>query len=105
MPEQRQPSERDKVRALLEAFARQCLSELVSMRERPQPAVEVQSNEGWTVLVSVFPTPKQIASSTLILSDCERDCLTLLSSARTPLTAERIRDALEAQGIAVHSEI
>src|SRR5262245_5621694 len=106
MPEQQgQPSEADKVHSLADGHARACLQEAQRSGDLPRPGVAVQADGGWTVLVAVFPTPVKAAATTPDLSDCERDCITLLSASQKPLTAEKVCYELEAQGIAVYSEI
>src|SRR5262249_2963601 len=103
--QQEQPSGTDKVHSLAEGHARACLADAQRSGDVPGPGVAVQAASGWTVLVAVFPTPVKATTTPPDLSDCERDCITLLSASQKPLTAEKVCYELEAQGIAVYSEI
>src|SRR5262249_57921323 len=69
----------------------------------PRPANAVLREGGWTVAVCVYPTATDEDDPTL--TDCERDCLTLLRRLDRPLTAERVCRELERQGIGVWAEI
>jgi hypothetical protein len=59
----------------------------------------VAAQGGWTLLVSLFPTPTLAPDAGHDLTAFDRDCLRLLSVADRPLPAERVRDALEKGGV------
>jgi hypothetical protein len=80
--------------ALLEGQARQVLDRLLSAGTAQTEAVIAEAG-GWTLLVSLFPTPAPASEGKHQLTRCDRDCLRLLSVADRPLTAEGVRDALE----------
>jgi hypothetical protein len=59
--------------------------------------------DGWTVLV--IACPAQPGERVPGLNPCSKDILKLLALAEEPLSAARIRKALEAQGIDIHAYI
>jgi hypothetical protein len=81
--------------ALLEDQARQALEALLAAGT-PQTEAVVRA-AGWTLLLSLFPTPPATGVRHQ-LTRCDRDCLRLLSAADRPLSAEGVRDALEDAG-------
>lgn len=65
----------------------------------PHTATATASANGWTVLVIACPAP--VADSTPGLTQCDRDCLTLLAQAAEPLSGVCVRRELEKRGIGV----
>jgi len=67
----------------------------------PTPGAAVEVGEGWTVLLVAVPTPP--ADRHAGLSECERDCLTLLAQANEPLSGCRTRTELRRLGVVANS--
>jgi hypothetical protein len=63
----------------------------------------VEAGGGWTVLVAALPTPA--GEDVPGLTDCDRDCLLLLTGAQEPLSAARVCRDLEKRGLGVYAEI
>jgi hypothetical protein len=90
--------------ALVNAQVQALLDGLLGAGGTPRPELALQAGGGWTVLVSVFPTRQEPAAAP-DLTECERDCLKLLTLTGRPLPADRVCVELEDRGIGVHSEI
>jgi hypothetical protein len=103
MSGQEQPSGQDPVRAAVAAHAEACLAALRQTGSDPHPEAAVRERDGWTVLLVAFRTPPH--GEVPGLSDCDRDCLTLLAGSREPLSAARVRKELEKRGVGVHGLI
>jgi hypothetical protein len=101
MPEQ--PSAVDRVRSLLLGHARALADGLAAAGSVPRPEAAVEAGGGWTVLAFAMPTPA--GEDVPGLTDCDRDCLLLLTTAPEPLSAARVRRELEKRGLAVWSLI
>jgi len=72
-----QPSGVDKIRSLVEGHARACLDDLAGVSGPPRPDAAVFGGGGWTVLVVASPAPA--GADVPGLTQCDRDCLSLLS--------------------------
>jgi hypothetical protein len=101
MPE---PTGVEMVRAVLDGFAAACLESLLGAGAPPRPVSAVLSGGGWTVRVSVSPSPADPGAAPR-LSECERDCLELLVQLHEPMSAARLRRALEERGVGVWAGI
>jgi hypothetical protein len=86
--------------ALLEDQARHALGRLLSSGT-PQAEAVVAAQGGWTLLVSLFPTPPLGPEADHDLTPCDRDCLRILSVADRPLPADRVRNELESRKLAI----
>ena len=95
----------DGAQSLAEGYARACLADLLKAGGGTRPGLAVLAEGGWAVFLSVFPAPAPAAPGGPALSDCERDCLLLLSQAQDNLPAARVRDELESRGIGIYAEI
>src|SRR5262245_61339124 len=89
----------DRAHSLVSGYAHACLADL---QQAGQPRVEtaLSSAQGWTVLVMTFPTTAGQDSPSL--TECDRDCLRLLSVLREPMSAVRIRKEMEVRGVGIH---
>jgi hypothetical protein len=97
----RKRSDIDRTRAIVSELALAGLARLFQ-GGTPCPDSAVEVSGGWTMLVSVFPSP---TDHPVKLNDCERDCLTLLSLKQEHLSAARICKELENRDIGVYAEI
>ena len=84
MPES-EPSGVDRVRSFVAGYAHGCLGELLRAAESPRPEVAACSEAGWVVLLMAFPAPP--GERVTGVTECERDCLVLLSQAQEALSA------------------
>jgi hypothetical protein len=98
------PTGVEKVRSLLGGFAAACLESLLAAGASPRPSSTVLAGGGWTVRVSVSPSPADPGEAPR-LSECERDCLELLLQLPEPMSAARLRRALEERGVGVWAGI
>lgn len=94
-PGEAEPARRDVV-----AYAEGCAERLAATPDKPHPEAAVRSAGGWTVLVLAYPTPD--GPRHVGLTDCDKDCLSLLAQSRAPLSAERVCRDLEKQRIGVY---
>jgi hypothetical protein len=83
MPE---PTGAEQVRSLLGGHARARLDALLAAGATPRPGSAVVAEGGWTVRVSVTPSPADPGEAPR-LSECERDCLELLLQLHEPMSA------------------
>lgn len=79
--------------SLAKGYAVQIIDDLLASRAVPSSAASQAIADGWRVLVIV--SPANPAEERTDFSPCERDCLDLLAIATRPLSAAKIRDALE----------
>ncbi|MFO0929420.1 MAG: hypothetical protein U0736_20725 [Gemmataceae bacterium] len=86
-------------RSLAAAHAHAFLAELLARGEPPAVDTAACADGGQTVLVMRYPTP---AGGQPALGPCDLDCLRLLAAGGR-LTAERLRDELEARRFGIHS--
>jgi hypothetical protein len=100
MPEQESS---DRVRTLLEGYAEGCLARLSLTGDAPRPDAVVRESDGRTVLLVTFPTPP--GGQMPRLTECDRNCLSYLAAACEPLSAARLRKALEKERSAIHGLI
>jgi hypothetical protein len=82
----------DTLLALLMGHARACLAEVRQAGET-RPEAVLHENAGWTILLTVFPTPT--SNELPGLTECDRACLVLLAQAQEPLSGYRARKELE----------
>jgi hypothetical protein len=101
MPEQ--PSGVDRVRSLVLGHARALADDLTAAGAAPRPEAAVEAGGGWTILVAALPTPA--GEDVPELTNCDRDCLLLLTGAQEPLSAARVCRQLDKRGLAVWSLI
>jgi hypothetical protein len=96
----------EKVRSVLDGHAAACLDDLLRSGAPPRPGSAVLARGGWTVRVSVTPAPAaDDPGAAPRLSECERDCLELLVQLHEPMSAARLRRALEERGVGVWAGI
>ena len=101
MPER--PSGVDRVRSLVLGHARALADDLAAAGALPRPEAALETSGGWTVLAFAMPTPA--GEDVPGLTDCDRDCLLLLTGAQEPLSAARVCRQLDKRGLAVWSLI
>jgi hypothetical protein len=86
----------DRVRSLVAGYAHGCLGELLRAAGPPRPEVAACSEAGWMVLLLAFPAlPGERGTG---LTECDRDCLVLLSQAQEVMSAPAVRRELEKRG-------
>lgn len=95
------PAPTDPARPLAAAHAHAFLAELLQRAVPPAVDAVTCAEGGHTILVMRYPTSAGGRSPGL--SPCAVDCLRLLASRGERLTAERLRDELEARRIGIHS--
>jgi hypothetical protein len=100
MPERAHEKGVDRVRSLVRGYARACLNDLHAIDEPPRPEAGIESADGWTVLTLAFPTPP--GEGLTGLTECDRDCLALLSQTSMPLSGGAVRRELESRCIGIH---
>ena len=84
----------DRAAVLARAHAEQLLADLMRIEDEPDAHGATLSLGGWRVRVEVSPAPpEELAPG---LNPCGRAVLALLWAAEEPLSAERVRDKLEA---------
>lgn len=93
----------DKAQSTVEVDACACLNDLEKAGILPRQLLATRSGGGWTVLLVAMPAASVDDRSGL--SDCDRDCLAMLLRVTEPLSAARIRRALEKQDIGIYAEI
>src|SRR5262249_54992766 len=93
----------DPVRALVDGYARGCLSDLLASGVGPSPEAVLLTDGNWSVLVAAFRTPT--AQGVPAMSDCDRDCLALLAQLQEAMPAQQLCRELEERGIGVWAEI
>jgi hypothetical protein len=93
----------DKVRSIVEALTGAGLADLVRAGCATQPDACLKSQDGWCILVAVFPTPTTLDLPSL--TDCDRHCLALLAQCSEPLSAVRVRRELERRQVAIYGEV
>ena len=93
----------DRVRSLLLGYARALADDLAAASSVPRPEAAVEASGGWTVLAFAMPTPA--GEDVPGLTDCDRDCLLLLTGAQEPLSAARVCRDLEKRGLGIYAEI
>jgi hypothetical protein len=98
-----QENREDKVRSLVSGYAQALLLALVRAGERPRPEAASEAGGGWTTLVIAFPTPVEDGLSGL--TECDRDCLAFLATAREPFSAARLRNEREKNEVGIHGGI
>src|SRR5262245_4123964 len=86
----------DRPAVAVRACAEQLLAGLIAAGDDPRAVYAVLSAGGWRVRVEVSPAPPEELVAGL--NDCGRAVLALLWDAEGPLSAEKIRDKLEALG-------
>ena len=87
----------DRVAVLARAHAEQLLADLMRTEDEPDAHGATLSLGGWRVRVEVSPAPPEELVPGV--NDCGRAVLALLWDAEGPLSAERVRDKLEALGM------
>src|SRR5262245_16813201 len=93
----------DRAGSLVNGYGEMLLADLKSSGDTPRPAAYNDTAHGWTVLVIACPVPA--GERVPGLNPCAKDVLTLLASTDEPLSAARIRKAMEKEGIGVHAQI
>jgi hypothetical protein len=86
----------DRPAVAVRACAEQLLTDLIASREDPSARGVTLSLGGWRVRVEACPSPPEELVPGL--NECGRAALALLWHAGGPLSAEKVRDKLEAEG-------
>lgn len=92
----------DPVASVVSGHAEAVLRDLLLLAERgldPRAFAEVVTLGGWKVRLEVSPAPPEDLVPNL--NPCGRAVLSLLWDADSPLSAERVREALEAKGLGI----
>src|SRR5262245_59417263 len=99
-----QPPEQsaEKVRPVVCDHADSCLADLAATRASPCAEAAIRAASGWTVFVIAFPTPN--GDEAPGLTECDRDCLTLLAQVREPLYSCGRSRIASASGLGVPSD-
>jgi hypothetical protein len=92
----------DRAGSLLRAYRDLLLDDLKRCGDVPRCSAATASADGWSVLVIACPAPA--ADGAAGLTQCDRDCLTLLAQSPEPVSGVRVRRELEKRGIGVWGE-